>query len=603
MTPSPAAPVYGQTLTFTATVSAAGSTPTGSVQFTLDGSAFGSPVMLDGTGHATSGAISTLAATGHTIDATYTPPTPSVFLASDSGSNFSIAKASSSVSVTATTFTFTNATQTHGTYLVSGVGTGITQTVTWSYVGDQVNAGTYTATATYAGDANHFGNSGSATMTVNKATSSVVANPTGSPFTYDATTHAGGSVNGTGITQNVTWPYVGDQVNAGTYTAIATYAGDANHYGNSGSTTMTINKATSSVTVTPTTFTDNNTAQTHGAYLVSGVGTGITQTVTWSYVGDQVNAGTYTATATYAGDANHFGSSGSATMTITPVAQTILGDVYVLNQTASGALTVSGNAQLNVAGTLQVDSSSASAVMLSGNADINGAQTQVVGGDQVSGNAHFLHAVTTGAASVANPLAVVAGQTGSSTVAVNVSGNQTVTLNPGAYASITVSGNAHLILNPGIYVIGTGGVTVSGNATVTGGTLVGGQGVLLYNNGALTVSGNASVNLTAFSTGDYAGLAIFQALTDASPVTVSGNANLNLNGSFLYDANVQSVVTISGNAQIEASMMSTNRVRRFPATPTTPRCSVCSDRRSPLDALQDANNKTNLAQKLIPSGI
>ena len=96
---------------------------------------------------------------------------------------------------------------------------------------------------------------------------------------------------------------------------------------------------------------------------------------------------------------------------------------------------------------------------------------------------------------------------------------------------------------------------MSGNATVTGGTLVGGQGVLIYNNGALTVSGNASVNLTAFSTGDYAGLAIFQAPTDASPVTISGNANLNLNGSFLYDANVQSIVTISGNAQIEASMM------------------------------------------------
>ncbi len=308
------------------------------------------------------------------------------------------------------------------------------------------------------------------------------------------------------------------------------------------------------MTVTSTTFTFNNTTQTHGAYLVSGVGTGITQTVTWSYVGDQIDAGTYTATATYAGDANHLGNSASAMMTITPVAETILGDVFILNNTASGALTVSGNAQLNVAGTLQVDSSSASAVKLSGNADINAAQTRIVGGDQVTGNAHFLHAVTTHAASVANPLSVVAGFAGSSTVAVNVSGNQTVILNPGAYASITVSGNAHLILNPGIYIIGAGGVTVSGNATVTGGTLVGGQGVLLYNNGALTVSGNASVNLTAFSTGDYAGVAIFQALSDTSAVSISGNANLNLNGAFLYDANAQSIVTISGNAQIEASM-------------------------------------------------
>ena len=78
---------------------------------------------------------------------------------------------------------------------------------------------------------------------------------------------------------------------------------------------------------------------------------------------------------------------------------------------------------------------------------------------------------------------------------------------------------------------------------------------MIYNNGALTVSGNASVNLTASSTGDYAGLAIFQALTNSSPVTISGSANLNLNGSFLYDANVQSMVTISGNAMVNASMV------------------------------------------------
>jgi hypothetical protein len=121
---------------------------------------------------------------------------------------------------------------------------------------------------------------------------------------------------GTGITQIVSWSYVGDQVNAGTYTAIASYPGDANHYGSHDSTTMTIDKASSSVTVTPTTFAYDSTSHTHGAYLVSGVGAGVTQAVTWSYVGDQVNSGTYTAKATYAGDTNHYGSVSSATMTI-----------------------------------------------------------------------------------------------------------------------------------------------------------------------------------------------------------------------------------------------------------------------------------------------
>ena len=78
---------------------------------------------------------------------------------------------------------------------------------------------------------------------------------------------------------------------------------------------------------------------------------------------------------------------------------------------------------------------------------------------------------------------------------------------------------------------------------------------MIYNNGALTVSGNARVNLTAYSTGDYAGLAIFQARTDTSAVTISGNANLNLGGSLLYDANVQSVVTFSGSVLVEASLV------------------------------------------------
>ncbi len=235
----------------------------------------------------------------------------------------------------------------------------------------------------------------------------------------------------------------------------------------------------------------------------------------------------------------------------------VQGDVYILNQTASGALNISGNAVLNVEGTLQVDSSSASAVELSGNASVNAAQTLIVGGDQTSGKAGFTQAPVTHdtGASVADPLAgLTAPTSGNSRPAVNLS-NGTITIGPGAYPSITVSGNAHLILTPGVYVIGTGGITISGSATVTNQTDALGDGVLIYNNGALTVSGSAGVNLTASSTGIYADVAIFQARTDTSAVTVSGNAMLNLNGSALYDANTQSVVTVSGNAQVAAALV------------------------------------------------
>jgi X-X-X-Leu-X-X-Gly heptad repeat protein len=75
--------IYGQSVTFTATVAnTAGAaistaTPTGSVQFFVDGAAFGAPVPLSGSGAsvtAASGAIATLTVSGspHTIKAVYT---------------------------------------------------------------------------------------------------------------------------------------------------------------------------------------------------------------------------------------------------------------------------------------------------------------------------------------------------------------------------------------------------------------------------------------------------------------------------------------------------------------------------------------------------
>ena len=75
--------IFGQSVTFTATVNnAAGpgvstATPTGSVQFSIDGAAFGTPVPLSGSGAAVtgrSGATATLTVSGspHTIRAVYT---------------------------------------------------------------------------------------------------------------------------------------------------------------------------------------------------------------------------------------------------------------------------------------------------------------------------------------------------------------------------------------------------------------------------------------------------------------------------------------------------------------------------------------------------
>ncbi len=99
--------------------------------------------------------------------------------------------------------------------------------------------------------------------------------------------------------------------------------------------------------------------------------------------------GSYTVLAYFPGSSDYTAASALANFNIGALGVTVAGDVDILNQTASGALTLSGNATLTVAGTLQVDSDSASAVNLSGNAEVTAAQTDIVGGDQVSGNAHF----------------------------------------------------------------------------------------------------------------------------------------------------------------------------------------------------------------------
>jgi hypothetical protein len=219
--------------------------------------------------------------------------------------------------------------------------------------------------------------------------------------------------------------------------------------------------------------------------------------------------------------------------------------IYVLDATAGGALSLSGNATINVSGSVVVDSSSSSAIKASGNAQVTAAAVLVAGGVSRSGNASVTKTGPPG--STGDPLAGLIAPTYSGTpVSEVLSGNSSATISQGVYSQITVSGNAHLIMNPGVYVIEGGGFSVSGNASVSG------SGVTIYNTknsggtyGSIVLTGNGT--LTPATSGQYAGVVIFQDRSNPKAITLSGNVMQGMGGT-IYAADAQLVA--SGNSQI-----------------------------------------------------
>lgn len=233
--------------------------------------------------------------------------------------------------------------------------------------------------------------------------------------------------------------------------------------------------------------------------------------------------------------------------------------IIILDPTASGALSVTGHSVLTENAPIAVDSSSPTALQASGNAQVTAKSILVVGGVQRTGNAALNPTPTTGSAATADPLASLAAPAATTPPgSVNLSGQSSLTINPGIYTQISVSGNAQLTLNPGIYVIAGGGLTVTGNATV-----IGTSGVLIYNAGnnypnpggsygSITLSGNAYVMLTAQATGPYAGISIFQARDNAQPMTLSGGALFGSRGVLYLPV---AALVLSGNSNLSAPLV------------------------------------------------
>jgi hypothetical protein len=275
--------------------------------------------------------------------------------ASSDSKTFTIARATSVTKVTVANATFDG--NPHGaTAKVTGVG-GLDQALTVTYTGHSgttygpsttapTAAGAYTASASYGGDTNHTGSNDSADYAIAKAGS--VTKVTATDTTYDGNPHgATAKVTGAGgLDQTLTVTYTGRAgttygptttapTDAGSYRASASYAGDANHDGSSSFADYTIAKAASVTKVTAADATYDG--DPHGATAkVTGAG-GLDTGLAVSYIGragttygpsatPPTAAGAYTASASYAGDANHTDSKDSADYTIERAPLTITGD-------------------------------------------------------------------------------------------------------------------------------------------------------------------------------------------------------------------------------------------------------------------------------------
>ena len=237
-------------------------------------------------------------------------------------------KASSTVTVTCPgSASYTGLPQTPCSVAVTGPG-GLSLTPAPIYASN-IDAGTASASYTFAGDATHEGSTGSASFTIGLATSTVtVVCTAGAPYNYAGSPQTPCTAQATGVgiaPVDVTASLVyGNNTGAGGATASASWGGDTNHFGSNGSGGFTIGQASSTVTVActvgaPYTYTGSAQTPCTATYATPD---GLSGSLAVSYTAN-MNAGPATASASWTGDGNHTGSTGNGGFTIGLASSTV----------------------------------------------------------------------------------------------------------------------------------------------------------------------------------------------------------------------------------------------------------------------------------------
>jgi hypothetical protein len=169
--------------------------------------------------------------------------------------------------------------------------------------------------------------------------------------------------------------------------------------------------------------------------------------------------------------------------------------------------------------------------------DVTAGSIGVVGSDTNNGGGTVTPTPIAGIAPVGDPLAFLSPPCTTCTTTTNLTISSNQTINPGNYNSISITGG-NVTLNSGIYVIGSGGLTINGNAGIlfyqnpsdSSSAKVNGtsssifQGALYFPSASLDFSGTAGS--TSFNSGASYTIIVSDALV------VNGTATVNINSDF-----------------------------------------------------------------------
>ncbi len=212
-----------------------------------------------------------------------------------------------------------------------------------------------------------------------------------------------------------------------------------------------------------------------------------------------------------------------------------------LNKTACRAFEFSGSSTTTITSDtgagVWVNSSCATALANSpqqsfyqGSGVVSSPSISVVGGAYYDPSDITLTAsssIGTGATQIAN--VQITWPTPTCTGTASEIGNSGV-MNPGNYTSNSpFPPNGITTLNPGVYCISRANVSM--NSSITG------QGVMIYvEEGGVSMNGNAKIELSAPTTGQYAGLLFFLPMDNSSSFTINGNNQSSWSGMMLAPA-------------------------------------------------------------------